>query len=69
MQLIAHDKEVFDVAFATRGKDVFGSVGADGSVRIFDKRCAGTRPLVVLRPPRPVAAASGGGGGGGCARA
>ena len=36
-QLIAHDKEVYDIAFA-RGKDVFASVGADGSVRLFDLR-------------------------------
>jgi len=36
-QLIAHDREVFDIAFA-RGKDVFASVGADGSVRMFDLR-------------------------------
>ena len=37
-QLIAHDKEVYDVAFATRNRDVFASVGADGSVRLFDLR-------------------------------
>eukprot|EP00667_Euglena_gracilis_P012023 EG_transcript_12326 len=37
MQLIAHDKAVFDLAFC-RGTDIFGSVGADGSVRIFDLR-------------------------------
>lgn len=36
-QLIAHDREVFDLAFA-QGKDVFASVGADGSVRMFDLR-------------------------------
>jgi len=36
-QLIAHDKEVYDMAFA-RGKDEFASVGADGSVRMFDLR-------------------------------
>ncbi|CAM9355552.1 unnamed protein product [Chrysoparadoxa australica] len=36
-QLIAHDKEVYDIAFA-RNKDVFASVGADGSVRMFDLR-------------------------------
>lgn len=36
-QLIAHDREVFDISFA-RGKDVFASVGADGSVRMFDLR-------------------------------
>jgi WD repeat-containing protein 68 len=36
-QLIAHDKEVFDLAFAC-GKDIFGTVGADGSLRMFDLR-------------------------------
>lgn len=36
-QLIAHDKEVYDIAFA-HGTDVFASVGADGSVRLFDLR-------------------------------
>jgi len=36
-QLIAHDKEVYDIAF-TRGTDIFASVGADGSVRMFDLR-------------------------------
>jgi hypothetical protein len=38
-QLIAHDREVFDLAFS-RGVDVFASVGADGSVRSFDLRSA-----------------------------
>eukprot|EP00948_MAST-09A_sp_MAST-9A-sp1_P002372 g2372.t1 len=38
-QLIAHDKEVYDVAFAPPpAKDVFVSVGNDGSVRMFDLR-------------------------------
>ncbi|CAG8696779.1 1583_t:CDS:2 [Gigaspora margarita] len=37
-QLIAHDKEVYDVAFASGTVDVFASVGADGSVRMFDLR-------------------------------
>lgn len=36
-QLIAHDEEVYDIAFAP-GKDIFASVGADGSVRMFDLR-------------------------------
>lgn len=36
-QLIAHDKEVYDIAFAC-GKDIFGTVGADGSLRMFDLR-------------------------------
>lgn len=37
-QLIAHDKEVYDFAFAARGTNMFASVGADGSVRLFDLR-------------------------------
>ena len=39
-QLIAHDREVFDLAWAQgdNQKDVFASVGADGSVRMFDLR-------------------------------
>lgn len=37
-QLIAHDREVYDVAWAPNSKDVFASVGADGSVRMFDLR-------------------------------
>ncbi len=41
-QLIAHDKEVHDIAFtrAGGGRDLFASVGSDGSVRMFDLRCA-----------------------------
>jgi WD repeat-containing protein 68 len=37
-QLIAHDKEVFDVRFMSNSVDVFASCGADGSVRMFDLR-------------------------------
>jgi DDB1- and CUL4-associated factor 7 len=37
-QLIAHDKEVYDVAWSPSSRDVFASVGADGSVRMFDLR-------------------------------
>lgn len=36
-QLIAHDQEVYDVAFSGSA-NVFASVGADGSVRMFDLR-------------------------------
>jgi len=36
-QLIAHDKEVYDIAFSAE-KNIFASVGADGSVRLFDLR-------------------------------
>ncbi|KAF9987508.1 ddb1 and cul4 associated factor 7 [Modicella reniformis] len=37
-QLIAHDKEVYDVTFANNNPHIFASVGADGSVRMFDLR-------------------------------
>ncbi|KAL2870243.1 WD repeat protein [Aspergillus lucknowensis] len=37
-QLIAHDKEVYDVRFCAQSVDVFVSCGADGSVRMFDLR-------------------------------
>jgi DDB1- and CUL4-associated factor 7 len=37
-QLIAHDKEVFDVAFNPKSAFVFASVGAEGSIRLFDTR-------------------------------
>jgi len=37
-QLIAHDKEVYDVKFCAGSVDTFVSCGADGSVRMFDLR-------------------------------
>ena len=37
-QLIAHDKEVYDVRFCAGSADVFVSCGQDGSVRMFDLR-------------------------------
>jgi len=37
-QMIAHDKEVYDMAFAPAAVEVFASCGADGSVRMFDLR-------------------------------
>ena len=37
-QLIAHDKEVYDVRFCANTVDVFVSCGQDGSVRMFDLR-------------------------------
>ncbi|KAH3763229.1 WD40 repeat protein [Pelomyxa schiedti] len=37
-QLIAHDKEVYDIAFQYQSTEVFASVGADGSLRMFDLR-------------------------------
>jgi WD repeat-containing protein 68 len=37
-QLIAHDQEVYDIAFMPSEEHSFCSVGADGSVRMFDLR-------------------------------
>ena len=37
-QLIAHDKEVYDLAWSPRQAEVFATVGADGSLRMFDLR-------------------------------
>ena len=37
-QLIAHDKEVYDVSFAPNDTHIFSTAGADGSVRLFDLR-------------------------------
>lgn len=42
-QLIAHDREVYDIAWG--GVGVFASVSADGSVRVFDLRCIATATL------------------------
>jgi len=48
-QLIAHDKEVYDIAFA-RGTDIFASVGADGSVRMFDLRSLEHSTIIYESP-------------------
>ncbi|KAK8606370.1 hypothetical protein V6N13_030653 [Hibiscus sabdariffa] len=49
-QLIAHDKEVYDIA---RGEArVFGSVSADGSVRIFDLRNK-QYSMIIYESPQP----------------
>lgn len=44
-QLIAHDKEVYDIAWG--GVGVFASVSADGSVRVFDLRWAPHCPVTA----------------------
>ncbi|KAI3378169.1 hypothetical protein SNEBB_004830 [Seison nebaliae] len=52
-QLIAHDNEVFDVAFArgsAASSDVFASVGADGSLRMFDQRNLQHSTIVFEEP-------------------
>ncbi|KAL0248483.1 hypothetical protein GEMRC1_003719 [Eukaryota sp. GEM-RC1] len=52
-QLIAHDKEVFDIAFA-RSPDLFASVGADGSVRMFDLRALGHSTIIYETTNTPL---------------
>eukprot|EP01135_Chromosphaera_perkinsii_P003162 Nk52_evm51s236 gene=Nk52_evmTU51s236 len=48
-QLIAHDKEVFDIAFS-KGRNIFASVGADGSVRMFDLRSLEHSTIIYESP-------------------
>ncbi|XAR52139.1 hypothetical protein NMG60_11020057 [Bertholletia excelsa] len=49
-QLIAHDKEVYDIAWGESG--VFASVSADGSVRIFDLRDE-EHSTIIYENPQP----------------
>src|SRR4029079_8561635 len=48
-QLVAHDKEVYDIAFAP-STDVFASAGADGSVRMFDLRSLEHSTIIYESP-------------------
>ena len=47
-QLIAHDREVYDIAWGGGGAGVFASVSADGSVRVFDLRCTPGELLLTM---------------------
>jgi len=49
-QLIAHDREVYDIAWG--GAGVFASVSADGSVRIFDLRDK-EHSTIIYESPKP----------------
>lgn len=49
-QLIAHDKEVYDIAWG--GLGVFASVSADGSVRVFDLRDK-EHSTIIYESPQP----------------
>ena len=58
-QLIAHDQEVYDVSFS-KGRagsaNNFATVGADGSVRLFDLRCVAASQalqVVIAFPQEP----------------
>ncbi|KAI4250136.1 MAG: hypothetical protein L6R40_000308 [Gallowayella cf. fulva] len=60
-QLIAHDKEVFDVRFCANSVDVFVSCGADGSVRMFDLRSL-EHSTIIYEPSEKGDKSSGGPG-------
>lgn len=49
-QLIAHEKEVYDIAFAQTTDQVFASAGADGSVRMFDLRSLEHSTIIYESP-------------------
>ncbi|KAI8379219.1 WD40-repeat-containing domain protein, partial [Radiomyces spectabilis] len=53
-QLIAHDRDVYDVAFKHGTADIFASVGADGSVRLFDLRSLEHSTILYEAPPAAV---------------
>jgi len=48
-KIIAHEREVLDLAF-TSGKDIFASVGADGTVRMFDLRSLDHSTIIYESP-------------------
>lgn len=53
-QLIAHDKAVYDIAFS-QVDSLFASVGADGSVRLFDQRNLDHSTIIYeASPPSPL---------------
>ncbi|QRV96767.1 WD repeat-containing protein [Ceratobasidium sp. AG-Ba] len=51
-QLIAHDREVYDVAWVPHSTDAFVSVGADGSLRAFDLRSL-EHSTILYETPNP----------------
>lgn len=52
-QLIAHDSEVYDVSFVAGSVEIFASVGADGSVRVFDLRSL-DHSTIIYEPSNPL---------------
>lgn len=56
-QLIAHDREVYDVAWVPGSTDSFVSVGADGSLRAFDLRSL-EHSTILYEAPSPKAGGS-----------
>ena len=61
-QLIAHDREVYDVSWLPGSTDIFTSVGADGSLRAFDLRSLEHSTILYETPSGKPRAAAGGTG-------
>ncbi|CAO3587411.1 unnamed protein product [Absidia cylindrospora] len=57
-QLIAHDSDVYDVGFMHGSADIFASVGADGSVRLFDLRSL-EHSTILYEAPIPNSSSTG----------
>ncbi|KAI0271194.1 hypothetical protein BGY98DRAFT_1189663 [Russula aff. rugulosa BPL654] len=51
-QFIAHDREVYDVAWLPNSTVIFVSVGVDSSLRAFDLRSLETAPFSTRRAPK-----------------
>lgn len=62
-QLIAHDREVYDVAWSPAQREIFASVGADGSVRMFDLRSLEHSTILYEAAPSPAPGTSSSSGG------
>ncbi|KAL1918166.1 uncharacterized protein VTP21DRAFT_3432 [Calcarisporiella thermophila] len=58
IQLVAHEKEVYDVAFMPGSASIFATVGADGTARLFDTRCLEQSRIIYSSPFSPVNANS-----------
>ncbi|KAH9467106.1 hypothetical protein Pst134EB_002134 [Puccinia striiformis f. sp. tritici] len=61
-QLIAHDREVYDVCWSSASREIFASVGADGSVRMFDLRSLDHSTILYEAQGGPFQAARNGAG-------
>ncbi|KAG7390359.1 ddb1 and cul4 associated factor 7 [Phytophthora pseudosyringae] len=49
-QIVAHDTEVYDIAFSSSDPKKFASVGGDGSLRLFDLRSLASSTIVYEAP-------------------
>ncbi|KAF4324224.1 hypothetical protein BBO99_00000925 [Phytophthora kernoviae] len=51
-QIVAHDTEVYDIAFSSSDPKKFASVGGDGSLRLFDLRSLASSTIVYETPDK-----------------